>query len=207
MTWLIRPLVPVAILGAVLIAGCSSSSSSVAGASSAAPSGSISATMAPGSVVPASASAAPVSPAAGPGMTTPATSGGVNQAVFFAQSGDIRGTVEFRPGCATGCPLSGDGTTQLWHMTWPTWNAAEAVGSGTEKIDGCNPDCAAGPLYSVRVTVTFSEPAEVCAGGNDQWFWTRAAFTWPNGLPAAVSGANAPVNPVNWSQITSQPCG
>jgi hypothetical protein len=58
----------------------------------------------------------------------------------------------------------------------------------------------------VKVTVTFSQPVQACVSGNDEWFWTRASFAWPDGLPAAFSGGNAPVNPVNWSQITSQPC-
>jgi hypothetical protein len=147
-----------------------------------------------------------VSPAAGGGGATSAANQGTAPAVLFAEGGDIRGTVEFKPACAAGCPLSGDGTTQLSQMTWPTWNATEAIGTGTEKIDSCDPNCAAGKPYSVKVTVTFSQPVQACVSGNDEWFWTRASFTWPDGLPAAFSGGNAPVNPVNWSQITSQPC-
>lgn len=216
MTPLTRALVPAALLAVALTAGCSSgSSSSAATATSAASgtasaaSGTASASVAPGAMVPASPTGGPVvsvSPSAGPGLTSPGNPGAAGPAILFAEGGDVRGTVVFRPDCAGGCPLSGDGTTQLWHMTWPTWNGAEAVGTGTEKIDGCDPNCAAGPLYSVRVTVTFSNPVDVCVGGNDQLFWTRASFSWPNGLPAKVSGANAPVNPVNWTQITSQLC-
>ena len=70
-----------------------------------------------------------------------------------------------RAGVPAGCPLSGDGTTVLWNMTWPTWTGGQAVGTGTEKIDGCDPNCAAGPEYSVAVTVTFSQPARDCARG------------------------------------------
>lgn len=101
--------------------------------------------------------------------------------MYPAESQDVRGTTAHAPGCQAGCPLSGDGTTVLWDMTWPTWTGSEAVGTGTEKIDGCDPDCAAGPEYTVKVTVTFSQPTRDCALG--EWFWTYATFTWPVGLP------------------------
>jgi hypothetical protein len=121
--------------------------------------------------------------------------------VYFAESQDITGTTAHAPDCQAGCPLSGDGTTVLWDMTWPTWTSGEAVGTGTEKIDGCDPDCAAGPEYSVAVTVTFSQPARDCAMG--EWFWTHATFTWPGGLPAALTGGNAPINPWDFTQVRS----
>jgi hypothetical protein len=207
MTSLTRALVPVFLLGVALTAGCSGSSSSPA--SGPASSGST-ASVVPSSVVPPSFSAAPVTPvspeAGGGGATSAGNPGSTEPAVLFAEGGDIRGTVGFKPSCAAGCPLSGDGTTQLAQMTWPTWNATEAVGRGTEKIDGCDPNCAAGTLYSVKVTVTFSNPVQACVSGNSEWFWTRASFDWPDGLPSVFSGGNAPVNPVNWSQITGQPC-
>jgi hypothetical protein len=123
--------------------------------------------------------------------------------VFFAESQDVNGTTVHEPSCRSGCPLSGDGTTVLWNMTWPTWNGTEAVGTGTEKIEGCNPDCAAGKQYSVQVTVTFSQPVKVCAHGG-VWVWTHASFDWPNGLPSALSGGNAPINPVDFAPIKAQ---
>jgi hypothetical protein len=87
-------------------------------------------------------------------------------------------------------------------MTWPTWTGGQAVGTGTEKIDGCNPNCAAGPEYAVKVTVTFSQPARDCALG--EWFWTYATFTWPNGLPSALTGASAPTNPWDFTQVKAE---
>jgi hypothetical protein len=122
--------------------------------------------------------------------------------VYFAESQDITGTTARAPGCRAGCPLSGDGTTVLWDMTWPTWTSGEAIGTGTEKIDGCDPDCSAGPEYSVRVTVTFSRPARDCALGES--FWTHATFTWPDGLPPALTGAGAPANPWAFTQVKAQ---
>jgi hypothetical protein len=125
-------------------------------------------------------------------------------AVYFAEGGDVRGTALHEPSCATICSLSGDSTTLLSNMTWPTWTGAEAVGTGTEKIDGCTPNCAAGKLYAVKVTVTFTKPVHVCASGVSHWYWTQAAFVWPDGLPAALKGAGAPTNPFTYSDIASQ---
>jgi hypothetical protein len=87
-------------------------------------------------------------------------------------------------------------------MSWPTWTGGQAVGTGTEKIDGCDPNCAAGPEYSVTVTVTFSQPARDCPLG--EWFWTYATFTWPNGLPPALTGASAPTNPWGFTPVKAE---
>ena len=124
--------------------------------------------------------------------------------VYLAEGGSVGGTSVHAPACGTGCPLSGDGTTSLWDMTWPTWNSAVAVGQGTEKLDDCTPNCAAGTLHAVRVAVTLSRPVMVCVAGTGKWFWSRVSFTWPDRLPAAFSGANAPLNPFDYQDITSQ---
>jgi hypothetical protein len=124
--------------------------------------------------------------------------------VYLAESGSVGGTVVHAPACEAGCPLSGDGTTSLWDMTWRTWNSAVAAGSGTEKLDDCTPDCATGTLHAVPVSVVLSRPAMRCVSGTGRWFWTRVSFTWPAGLPAAFSGGNAPVNPFDYPDITAQ---
>ena len=156
---------------------------------------------------PATTAAAVASASAAPAPATPSvtsTAGSVPSGadVYLAESQDVRGTTAHAAGCQAGCPLSGDGTTVLWDMTWPTWTGGQAVGTGTEKIDGCDPNCAAGPEYSVTVTVTFSQPARDCALG--EWFWTYATFTWPNGLPSALTGATAPTNPWDFTQVKAE---
>jgi len=84
------------------------------------------------------------------------------------------------------------------------WTGSEAVGHGTEVLDSCNPNCAAGTQYTVAVTVTFSDPVRDCpADGSPTWVWTKATFSWPSGLPAALSGQNAPINPWTFSQLAS----
>lgn len=124
--------------------------------------------------------------------------------VYLAEGGSVGGTVVHAPACTAGCQLSGDSTTSLWDMTWATWNSTVAVGTGTEKLDDCTPDCAAGTLHPVPVKVTLSRPVMVCVAGTGTWFWTRVSFTWPSGLPAAFSGGNAPLNPFDYPGLTSQ---
>jgi hypothetical protein len=198
------------------LAGCTSSSSSATGgtatasaAASSAPASSAAASAsasAPASASPAQSATTPASPAATTASPV-AAGGGTSPAaaqVFLAEGGDVRGQTVYRPGCDSGCGLSGDGTTALFNMTWTTWNATEAVGAGTEKIDDCNPNCAAGTLHAVAVRVTLSSPVMVCASGKGTWYWTRVTFTWPSGLPAVFSGDNAPTNPFNYPDITAQ---
>jgi hypothetical protein len=87
------------------------------------------------------------------------------------------------------------------------WTGTEAVGTGTEKIDDCTPNCAAGTLHPVRVTVTFSKPVQAgCAAAGKRLYWTRASFTWPGGLPSALTGDNAPTNPFDFSGVTGNTC-
>jgi hypothetical protein len=169
---------------ALAAAGCASSSSAGAAAS---PSGRVSAT----------SSAHPVSPAS-------PSAGAAVPVVYLAEGGDPRGTALHAPSCTSGCPISGDGTTVLWDMTWPTWTAAKAVGTGTEKINDCDPSCAGGKLHAVRVTVTLTKPVLDCAAGDARRLWARASFAYPNGLPAALSGENAPVNPMNYEDIAAE---
>ena len=194
------------------LAGCTSSSSSATGggtatasavASSAAPSASASAPASASPAQPATTSASPATATATPVAAGGGTSPAAPQ-VFLAEGGDVRGTSVFRPACGSGCGLSGDGTTALWNMTWTAWTSSQASGAGTEKIDDCNPNCAAGTLHSVAVRVTLSRPVMVCASGKGTWYWTRVTFTWPNGLPAVFSGDNAPTNPFNYPDITAQ---
>jgi hypothetical protein len=180
----------------VLAAGCASPGSAGSGAAPASHAPSAPASHAAAS---APATAAPAASASA-ASAAPSTPSGAD--VYFAESQDITGTTAHVPGCQAGCPLSGDGTTVLWDMTWPTWTSGEAVGTGTEKIDACDPDCAAGPEYSVKVTVTFSQPAKDCAMG--EWFWTYATFTWPNGLPSALTAGGAPTNPWAFTQVKAE---
>jgi hypothetical protein len=193
---------------AVLLAGCGGATSTVVGAalSSTAPSATASAP-ASAQAAPPTASALASAQAAPPSASAPAGQAPTQspaRVVYLAEGGSVGSTIVRAPACDAGCPLSGDGTTSLWDMTWPTWGSAVASGTGTEKLDDCTPNCAAGTLHAVRVAVTLSRPVMVCVAGTGKWFWTRVSFTWPGGLPAAFSGGNAPLNPFDYADITAQ---
>ena len=146
----------------------------------------------------AAASGASAAAAAAPGVipaaTIPALSATADS-TYLAESQDPRGTIVRVPGCAHGCPLSGDGTIVLYNMTWPAWTAVQAVGRGTESIESCIPNCSAGGQYKVAVTVTLRDPVRYCTPQGVMWIWTRASFAWPNGLPRSLWGQAAPYNP------------
>jgi hypothetical protein len=191
MTRQTRSLLPAVLLTAALTAaaaGCSGTSSVSLSANGSLPART------------ATAAAVPAVPASGPGNTASAP----GPVVYLAEGGSLGGLLLHAPACTAGCQLSGDGTTSLWNMTWSTWNSAQAVGRGTEKLDDCTPDCASGTLHPVPVTVTLSRPVLVCVSGKGTRLWTRVSFAWPSGLPAAFAGANAPANPFDYPGITAQ---
>jgi hypothetical protein len=86
-------------------------------------------------------------------------------------------------------------------MTWQSWTPTEAVGTGTEKLSDCTPNCAAATVYPVEVVVTFTQPVKACANGTVRWYWTRATFAYPKGLPTALQGQNAPANPWTFTAL------
>jgi hypothetical protein len=131
---------------------------------------------------------------------SPALTGG---SVFLASGQDVNATAWHEPACQSGCALSGDSTAILDNMTWSSWSAAQAVGSGIYKLDACNPSCAAGPVYPVRTVVTLSQPVKICSASGMRWFWSRASFRYPAGLPKALQGAKAPENPWVFADVVS----
>jgi hypothetical protein len=194
-----RVVLPLAALAAVsaCLAGCSGSTP---GASASAPA--TSATVS----TPVSSAAAGTTQAAAPSVSASpaATVSAAPPVVYLAEGGSVTGTALHAPGCQADCVLSGDSTFSLSDMTWQTWNSAVAAGTGTEKLDDCDPNCASGTVHSVAVDVALSKPVMVCLSGKGRWFWTTLTFRWPEGLPAAFSGDNAPQNPFSYSGISAQ---
>jgi hypothetical protein len=144
----------------------------------------------------------PVTGPTTPASTAPAT-GPTATTTFLAQGQDINGTVLHTPVCTSGCALSGDSTAFLDQMTWTSWSGSAAVGTGTYELNGCNPNCAAGPLYKVPAVVTLSNPVKACSSSGTRYFWTKATFRFPNGLPTALQGDNAPQNPWVFSPVVT----
>jgi hypothetical protein len=122
---------------------------------------------------------------------------------FLAASQDLNGTLLHEPACGGyGCALSGDSTAFLSSMRWSTWSDTKAVGTGAYKLDDCQPNCAAGTVYAVATVVTLSHPVKVCSSSaGSRWVWSRASFTFPDGLPKALQGQDAPQNPWTFTAL------
>lgn len=201
-----RPVAVWAVLAcaALLVTACSSSASS-AGSSAPSATSTPAAPNTPAS--PASSAGASSAPASPPGSGSASPSVTASQAgtsIFLAEGQDINGTAWYEPACGGyGCALSGDSTAFLYKMTWTTWSAAEAVGAGTYKLNDCDPNCAAGAVYPVGVVVTLSRPVKVCSSSGIRWFWSHATFTFPEGLPKALQGQDAPQNPWTFSSLVA----
>jgi hypothetical protein len=173
---------------AVLLTACNSSTGSAAGTADTVHSPSTPSTAA---AAPASPTAAPDTPASAPAVAVAPT----GASTFLAAEQDLNGTFLHEPECGGyGCALSGDSTAFLSRMRWTTWSGTEAAGTGTYKLDDCNPDCAAGHVYLVATVVTLSQPVKVCSSSGTRWVWSHASFTFPAGLPKALQGQNAPQN-------------
>jgi hypothetical protein len=179
----------------LLMTACGSTSSSTVAVTSSPPPAS----------APASAPAAPTVTAT-PVVTVTATptvaASQTATDTFLAPGQDTNGTPLYEPACdGFGCALSGDSTAFLYKMSWTTWSATEAVGTGTYKLDSCNPNCASGTVYPVPTTVTLSQPVKVCSSSGARWYWSHASFQFPDGLPKALQGQNAPQNPWTFSSV------
>jgi hypothetical protein len=147
--------------------------------------------------------AALLATACAPGAPSVVISGAPNPSVAYLAPGqDIHGKLLFMPTCnGFGCALSGDSTTFLSKMTWQSWSETQALGTGIDKIDGCDPNCAAGPIYSVPAVVTLSNPVKACYPLGPHRVWTKVSFKFPHGLPKALRGDSAPQNPWVFSSV------
>jgi hypothetical protein len=186
---------------AVLLTACNSSTSSAASSPAGTPSTSAPIT---GPTTPPSGSSTsgpvigPTTPPSSPSAAVAPTGAGT----FLAGAQSLNGGLLHKPACdGFGCALSGDSTAFLFHMTWPTWSGSVAVGTGTYKLDDCNPNCAGGHVYSVATMVTLSQPVKVCSSSGTRWVWTHAFFIFPQGLPEALRGPNALQNPWTFSGL------
>jgi hypothetical protein len=54
--------------------------------------------------------------------------------------------------------FSGDSTNVVTKISWTSWTATTASGSGTSDIDSCNPNCAQAPPSLVPTTITLTDP-------------------------------------------------
>jgi hypothetical protein len=125
---------------------------------------------------------------------------------YIAAGQAVGGPALYKPACKVkfDCQLSGDATAFLYQMRWTQWSTTKAVGTGTYLLNDCTPDCAGGKFYSVPIVVTFTNPVKACVGKAVRWYWTKASFRYTHGLPAALRGDNAPVNPWDFTGLAQQ---
>lgn len=78
----------------------------------------------------------------------------------------------------------GDGNAFLQDLSWSTWTATGASGSGTFTHNTCTPDCADGTFVSVPATVTLAYPTQTSAGLE----FASVRYTFPD--PTAPGGVS-----------------
>jgi len=83
---------------------------------------------------------------------------------------------------------SGDGTNVVTGLTWTSWTATGATGTGTSDIDSCVPSCAAASPDNVSTTITLSDPVN---GQFTQMTETRngstTSYTYPSSWAQSAS--------------------
>jgi hypothetical protein len=84
--------------------------------------------------------------------------------------------------------FSADAGNVVTGITWSSWTATTAFGSGTSDIDSCIPSCAAAPQDLVATTLMLSDPVNghftVIRETRDN---TAQAFVYPNTWPLGAS--------------------
>jgi serine/threonine protein kinase len=84
--------------------------------------------------------------------------------------------------------FSGDSGNIVTKISWSSWTATEASGTGTSDIDSCNPNCAQAPPSLVPATITLSAPVD---GKFTKMIETRngssATYAYPGTWPGGAS--------------------
>ena len=100
----------------------------------------------------ASASSPTPPPSSSPSQSTSASASSTSTALPVIAVGSYSGIDP------TEIAYSGDATNVVTGITWSSWTAAGASGTGTSDIDSCVPSCAAASPNDVTTTITLSDP-------------------------------------------------
>ena len=131
--------------------------------------GSSSTQIQPAQVAPANTSSTTSAPATSPAASTsspattspastPATTPATTPASTAAQLPDLV-VGSYSGSKPTEIAYSGDATNVVTKITWASWTATGATGTGTSDIDSCIPNCATAPPDYVTTTITLSTSA------------------------------------------------
>lgn len=127
----------------IVLAGCAQASSS-------APTPTVTVT-----VTPSQQPAISQAPTSAPATSSPATSVAQTEVgVCVTPVVTCKGELKTQPSQIV---LSGDGTAFVTGLLWTGWGSNGATGSGTLKLDNCNPNCAQGSLTGYQATVVLSD--------------------------------------------------
>ncbi|MEU6315486.1 hypothetical protein [Streptomyces sp. NPDC047014] len=80
----------------------------------------------------------------------------------------------------------GDGNNQLVDLDWKTWGPNTATATGTDLVNDCRPNCAAGRFRSYPVEVTLSKPQPWPDRANTHQF-SQIRLLYTDTVPAPVA--------------------
>jgi hypothetical protein len=89
--------------------------------------------------------------------------------------------------------LSADGNGDLSRLTWSSWTAYTAKGSGFFNVNNCQPNCAEGTTVYVPVSVALSAPAS----GSSPYFTAMTLTDSSGNTNTYAAGSNGSLNVVS----------
>ena len=79
-----------------------------------------------------------------------------------------------------------DGTSSMENMTWTSWGADGASGTGTDNSVECQPNCAMGPRLFNPIVVRAWNPKTVEGCPPELQFYSDLTVAYPQGVPPWV---------------------
>ena len=122
------------------------------------------------------------------GTTSPSQPAASTSAPAASTAVPVLGVGSYSGMRPTEIAYSGDGTNVVTGLTWTSWTATGATGTGTSDIDSCVPSCAAASPDNVSTTITLSDPVN---GQFTQMTETRngstTSYTYPSSWAQSAS--------------------
>jgi hypothetical protein len=97
-----------------------------------------------------------------------------------------------------------DGNDYLSHLSWSSWTASSASGTGTDMVNDCQPYCAAGKFHSYPANVVFWRSVPV-PGHPGQHYFSRVTLRFPGARPPVYSHGQPVNGPKTWTAVLSGP--
>jgi hypothetical protein len=97
-----------------------------------------------------------------------------------------------------------DGNDVLSHLSWSSWTASSARGTGTDMVNDCQPYCAAGKFHSYPADVTFSRSVPT-PGHPGQHYFSRVTLRFPGARPPVYSHGKPVTGPKTWTGVLPGP--